>query len=189
MSIGVQSAQDSDPVARQTGKYRLLLEALASTLDKDFERQEARAERNRKADTRFRFLTALLGVIAPALVTFQTTQAGNPFWALAAVLVTGLVGAIATLQAAFRWSDRYCQTQLSAFTLDELRGRVRETLDLAETMDGSLDRLKHLQTEFTKCSSERRRILRELTEAEVNLVKQIAEKQGQLPAPAAAGPT
>jgi membrane protein YdbS with pleckstrin-like domain len=177
-------APKADPVTRQTERYQALLKDLGSTLDNDHVREEKRAARNRRWDNWFRLSTALLGVVAPALVTFQTTRAGNSYWALAAVLVTGLVGAIATLQAAFRWNERYCQSQISAFALDELRGHVRETLDLAETMDGPIDCMTRLQNELTTASSERRRILRQLMEQEVNLVKQVSERQAQLPNPA-----
>lgn len=174
-----------DQVAQRADKYKGMLDRLRIDLERDFAGEQHRAGRSRSADVYFRFLTALLGVIAPALVTYQTTQ-NNQYWGLAAVLVTGLVGALATLQASFRWGERYCQTQLAAHALDELKSSVIQTLDHAEVVDDPAERLIHLKNEYERASAERRRIRKQLMEAEVSLVRQLSQGSGQAPVTAKA---
>ena len=61
----------------------------------------------------------LLGVTAPALVTYQT-QIDSNRWKLIAVVATALAGGSATLQSAFRWGETYKNHRLTALKLEKL---------------------------------------------------------------------
>jgi hypothetical protein len=69
----------------------------------------------------FVFATIVGGVIAPALVTYTP----NWYWKLAAIIVTAIVAASASLRTAFKWGDRYGNAALASLALEELASSTR----------------------------------------------------------------
>jgi hypothetical protein len=126
------------------------------------------ANRNRRLHVGFATLLAVLGVAAPALVTYQT-QVDNEWLKLSAILLTSLVGASAVLQATFGWNDAYRRSSLTALALDELQANAESQLtESLATTDrlASTIRLSELRTGLHR---EKRRILREQIEAELSI--------------------
>jgi uncharacterized protein DUF4231 len=117
------------PVVRETLE-RVRREALF------LRRRGARYQRTHAVVT---FLTIVLGVAAPALVTYaqalgQGSSTSNDHWlsqawGVIAILVTGLVGAGASLRSAFRWGDRFGSATLSSLELDELASTAALTFE------------------------------------------------------------
>ena len=121
-------------------RIKSAIAALDQTIDRvaeDAKQYEVRAARQRNYHVIFRAVTAILGVAAPALVTYQTQVAGELF-KLLAILLTGIAGAAATLQATFGWGESYGRTQLTALALRELesdmRMRKESALDTTDQM-------------------------------------------------------
>ncbi len=105
-------------------RSRRQLRVLDGTLDRI--REEAnrynRAKDHSAAYNRwFRSMLAILGVAAPALVTFQTQPVAQYWYVqLPVIAVIAIAGAAATLQNIFRWDERYRRTLLSSLSLYEL---------------------------------------------------------------------
>ena len=117
----------------------------------------------------FKAISAVLGVIAPALVTYQTSVESAPYYLLTIVLV-GIAGASATLQATFGWGEKYGRTRLTALALEELESDLvvaRE--DILDSDDG-LKIYQKLRSLNEKASETRKDIYRKQIEAEVQIV-------------------
>jgi hypothetical protein len=139
----------------------------ASRLQFDRERivQELTTSRRKAAylkniNTVFRTFTALLGVLAPALVTYQT-QVPTDTWKLAAILTTVLVGTSATLQSTFRWGEAYRNHRLTALRLEVLLLNLDfasqdalDTTDLTKAYDDLKVIHKDAVTEMTRILGE-----------------------------------
>lgn len=83
----------------------------------------------------FSAMVAVLGVAAPALVTYQT-QVDDPLFKLLAIILSAIVGASTALQATFRWGDQYRQTRRTAFDLDALKAKAEfQKQEIMETTD------------------------------------------------------
>lgn len=127
-----------------------------------------RAAWERRLHTTFSATLAILGVAAPTLVAydFQTPPSTIKFVAIAMTAITGAAG---TLQATFRWSDRYRRTSLTALALAELESSTRMALyDMSDT-DGamSVDKAYKLNE---SAQQELQKIIRRHIEGEVAIV-------------------
>ncbi|GGC99417.1 DUF4231 domain-containing protein [Undibacterium terreum] len=73
----------------------------------------------------FTVLTILLGVAAPAFVTYNPS--GNYYemwWRLMAIVVTALASASATIRTVLRYGDRYANASLTSMALEELSAEL-----------------------------------------------------------------
>ena len=170
------NAQEDNP------KKDTRVEEIVGILDQTIERiaGEARTYGMRVASERryhtgFGAALAVLSVAAPTLVTYQTQTPGALFQIIAIVL-TAIVGAAGSLQATFRWGDRFRRTSLTALALDELESTTRlERLDILHTRD---DMTVYRRAFDLNESAQRKlqRIVRRHIEGEVAIVTQEGDK-------------
>jgi len=85
--------------------------------------KEGRSSRQRAWDIFLRATTAVLAVASPALVTYSTTSS-NELYKLAAILLTGIAGASATLQAIFGLQQTYVRNAIDALDLHNLKAQL-----------------------------------------------------------------
>jgi hypothetical protein len=135
---------------------------------------EQRAHRDRRTYAQSRIVTAFLGVIAPAVVTYQIQ---NTAFQLLAIVLTGLAGVAATLQATFRWGDSFGRTRLTALALEELWSNTELQKQALVDSDDSIRIYREAYELNDNASSEERRIIRVQIEGEVSMVREPQEQQ------------
>jgi hypothetical protein len=81
-------------------------------------RQEAKGMRAKHQF--FTTATILLGVAAPAFVTYTPRSDDELLWKLAAIVVTALASASATIRTVLRYGDRYANASLTSMALEDL---------------------------------------------------------------------
>lgn len=120
---------------RNAKQLKILDTTLRQILD-EAHRQEKDAKIQGWLHRSFMAVLAVLAVVAPALVTYQTQNTeivGLPFIAIG---VTAIAGAGAALQSTFRWSDRFRRAKLTSLELNELHYTTdREREDIEDTDD------------------------------------------------------
>ena len=122
----------------------------------------------------FTFATIVGGVMAPALVAYTP----NGYWKLAAVIVTAIVAASASLRTAFKWGDRYGTTALASIALEELASSTRlQIAKIANTVKQEFI-YQELLTLNTNALQQMYNTVRE------HLGKEMAVVAQQIPAPA-----
>ena len=85
---------------------------------------EVESRRFRRLHQAFTVLTILLGVAAPAIVTYSPPPDIEVRWKLFAICATAFAGASATLRTVLRFGERYSNSALTAITLRELAARL-----------------------------------------------------------------
>ena len=131
-----------------------------------FRRQASSQQRNHMW---FKAITAVLGVAAPALVTYQTSVELAPYYLLTIFLV-GVAGASATLQATFRWGEKYGRTRLTALALEEIESDLLMAKEDILDSDDKLKIYQKLRSLNEQASNKRKDIYRKQIEAEVQIV-------------------
>jgi hypothetical protein len=186
--VGVSETQRQLEVSEQVGQQ---IAAEQQTLEGTLQRIEAEAQEYRKkegrhgfANTWFRAGLAVLGVAAPALVTYQTQVEGEPLLVLLTIGLTALAGAAATLQAIFRWGDRYKQAILAAINLEELSSNTKNVRQQIMAVNDDLYQLQGLKKLNEDAGNILRTTIRTYVQAEAELATQ--DIAPQLPAPEAA---
>ena len=85
-----------------------------------------RAERLRKLNSFFNVTTIILGVAAPAFVTYQTQQKdASDLLIFLSIILVAVASATATLRGVLRWSERFGYTALTSLYLQELESSVK----------------------------------------------------------------
>lgn len=147
-------------------------EALDQTIQrisKEAIRFTRQASSQQRYHTWFKAITAVLGVAAPALVTYQTSVASSPYYLLTIFLV-GIAGASATLQATFGWGEKYGRTRLTALALEELESDLLVAREDILDSDDNLKIYQRLRSLNEQASDKRKDIYRKQIEAEVQIV-------------------
>jgi hypothetical protein len=158
---------------------RKALAVLNEEIRKEGKQLETEASRQKTMFTWSRALTALFGVAAPALVTYQTQVQGTG-WQLAAILLTSMAGAAATLQAIFGWGERYGRTRMAALNLREILFELEtQGQRLGESSD-KIESYAKLRSLGEASGSRYRKTIRDLIESEVALVSQQEVKPGAM---------
>lgn len=103
--------QSTDPVLTVANE----IQAEARGLKRD-------ALRMRMKHQLFTVATILLGVAAPAFVTYTPPQGSGVevWWKLAAIVVTALASASATIRTVLRYGDRYANSSLTSMALEDI---------------------------------------------------------------------
>ena len=130
-------------------------------IKKEAAAQRRRARRNHLTHLVLLVITALLGVAAPILVTYQTVPGSSTALQVLAVIVTALISVAATLQAALRLHERYRRATLTALDLDDLLAQA--IAELQNVRAEEMDPFSELNMETRR---ELNRILRTDIEAE-----------------------
>jgi hypothetical protein len=68
----------------------------------------------------FTVMTVLLGVAAPAVVTYTPGPALDLYWKPIAIAITAFATASATIRTVLRYGDRYANSALTAIAFDDL---------------------------------------------------------------------
>jgi|CXWL01.1.fsa_nt_gi hypothetical protein len=155
----------SDRVKRILG----VLDKTLAGVQAEREKYHLRAEQEGRLHKWFSATLALVGVAAPAFVTYVTGEQGTGL-RLAAILLTAIASATASLQTTFRWGDKYRRTSLTALALRELESTTQ--LSILELTD-SIDELQVYKGAYTLNEAVERRlqkIIRKHIEGEVALV-------------------
>lgn len=86
---------------------------------------EQEASRNRFNHQLFTILTILLGISAPALVTYSPPPTVDVvWWKIIVILVTAFATAAATIRTVLRFSERYSNSALTSINLLDLEAKV-----------------------------------------------------------------
>lgn len=100
-------------------------------IGKDANLKERLSSREHFWDVTLRLIMAILAVAAPALVTYSTTQGVTGGFKLGAILLSGLAGASATVQAILALQQNHVRNAIDALDLYELKARLeREREDV-----------------------------------------------------------
>ncbi len=154
-----------DRIQKATSRLQYDREQIA----KELSLSRRKASYLKKTNTAFRTVSALLGVLAPAIVTYQT-QVQSDSWKLVAILATALAGASATLQSTFRWGEAYRNNRLTALRLEVLLLNLdfssQDALDTAD-LDKAYAELKVIHKEAV---TELSRILGDHVQLDVDLM-------------------
>ncbi len=153
--------------------WRASARELGSTINeikKESASQRRRAKRNHLTHLLLLVVTALLGVTAPVLVTYQTMPDSSTGLQVLAVIVTALTGVSAMLQAALRLHERYRRATLTALDLDDLLAHAIAELQnvRAEEMDP-----------FSELNMETRRDLNRILRADIEAEATTVVKNGE----------
>ena len=167
---------DGSDVQKRTRPYLDQLESLLNEIKRLADSYERKAARLHRASTVSKALIAVLGVTAPALVTYQTQQA-NPIVAVLAIAITGIAGSATALQAAFRWGDGFGRASLTALALRRLARTIElQKVNAMETTD-DLQRYFAIRKLVEEVTAEVDRIISQQIEAEVAVVSQPSAEQ------------
>lgn len=161
--------EDSERTEKQLAILRLTTERI----QKETTRYNRDRDRSRTASRFIPGALAVLGVAAPSLVTYQTQVDKPSGWLIAlTILVTAIAGAASTLQAIFRWDERYRRTLLTSLALSLLESNtVFQREEIVATLNGA-DTDKRLRDLNRKARRDLLRIIREDVESEAKLVSQ-----------------
>jgi hypothetical protein len=164
-------------VDRVNQEIQELLNNLNDTIariDAEVRAYKIKQRRNGAANTWFRAILAVLGVGAPALVTYQTQVEGEPLLVLLTIGLTALAGAAANLQAIFRWGERYTRAMLTALNLEELSSNTKAAMQEILAVDDPIHRMHELRGLNEDAGKILRRTIRKDIQAEAELVTQDA---------------
>jgi hypothetical protein len=164
----------------RTKKAIEILDQTISRIKDEAAVYERRAHRDRRTYAQSRILTAFLGVIAPAIVTYQIQNTAFQF---AAILLTGLAGVAATLQATFRWGDSFGRTRLTALALEELWSNTELRKQALLDTDDLMRVYREAYELNDGASKEERRIIRSQIEGEVSMVREPQDQPRTVTAP------
>ncbi len=106
--------------SEKTESATTLLEETIKDIKKDRTSYSKKGERLRILNSFFNVSTVILGVAAPAFVTFQTQQSGPGILMYISIFLVAIAGATATLRGVLRWGERFGYTTLTALALREL---------------------------------------------------------------------
>jgi Protein of unknown function (DUF4231) len=145
------------------------------SIEKEANKYNSSAERQRRFYKVSRALIAGLGVITPVVITYQT-QNPTDLLRIIAILLTALTGIITTVHAIFRWGEGYVRAKLTSLTLKELFDRT--DLRRYEIEDNYDDMSAYSLAIATnrEVRVEMQRILRNQIESEIAVVTQDKEK-------------
>ena len=103
----------------------------AARIDHDATLKEKRSSRQYRWDLMFRSITAILAVASPAIVAYSTTAGVADAYKLAAIVLSGLAGAAATLQAIFALQQSYLRNAIDALDLHEVKAHLESAKEAA----------------------------------------------------------
>lgn len=151
-------------------KQFVVLDATLTQIQAEAKRYENDAKRQEQWQRWSTAVLAVLAVLAPALVTYQTQNAGLEWLPFVAIGVTAFAGAGTALQSAFRWGDRFRRAKLTALELFELHSATQlERQDIEDTDDAVkvFSKISELNRSAAKSL---RTIVRNHIQAEVALI-------------------
>ncbi len=119
------------------------IDGLLARLQNDASVREHRSSRQHTWDLVFRATTAILAVASPALVTYSTTAGVADFYKIAAIILSGVAGAAATLQAIFALQQGYVRNAIDALELYEVKAQLES--DRNEALQKGSDFEKYAQ--------------------------------------------
>ncbi|MDT8324440.1 MAG: hypothetical protein RRA94_10030 [Bacteroidota bacterium] len=116
-------------------------QALLQSIDEiGAERHEfaSQAQWLKRINSFFNVSIVLLGVAAPAVVTYLTQQpTQDPSLTLKTIVIVGVAGAFATLRGVLKWGEKYGFAVMTAMKLRELEANAR--LEMEEILHTSND--------------------------------------------------
>ncbi|MEM1396733.1 MAG: hypothetical protein AAGH38_04715 [Pseudomonadota bacterium] len=165
----------------QNQKLRTFVENLLSEARSDESYYERIARRNRFFDVTLRFLSAILAVAAPALVTYSGTlspagQQSNILlmssqnFQVFVIFLVGFSGASVTLQAVFSFDRKYANAKLTAAKLAETHRRLKNVLLTADLTSDVKEAYRILYDSIDKSIASRSEILSKYVEEDINTI-------------------
>ena len=142
---------------------------------------------NRVGQIIFNTFVVILGVLTPAMVTYQSLV-GNSSTQILTIILTASIGAVATLQSHFRFKDQFILNANTSFELEILASETYSkflsisvtktkkdnwTNELVDLVDWSLTMKKRIKTKHLRVLTENVTVV---TQAEINQVKKVADK-------------
>ncbi|BDC46007.1 DUF4231 domain-containing protein [Paraburkholderia terrae] len=110
--MGNTRSEQPDPVQKTTAE-----------IQDEVERLKREAEGMRGKHQFFTVATILLGVAAPALVTYST-NGNDQVWKLCAIVITAIASASATIRTVLRYGDRFSNSSMTALALEDLSAQL-----------------------------------------------------------------
>ena len=133
---------------KQTGESSL--DKTVSKINEKADKLEGQGRKMRRWHQWVTVLTILLGVTAPALVTFSATNPRTE-WQILAVIITAFASAFATIKSVLRFSERYSNSALTSLALSRLAKKI--LFKRAEAAF-EIDNYEKLQMRFYKIAVE-----------------------------------
>jgi hypothetical protein len=118
-------------------------------------------------DTLFRSLTAILAVASPALVTYSQSV-GHEAFQLPAILITGIAGASATLQAIFGFRQSYIRKASIALEIRTIAYDLRSESEISFKQD----KVEAIGVIKEKIAQARKKVTQKLLSLESALIKE-----------------
>ncbi len=108
--------------AKSTTEAEDTIQLVAKEIQIEAANLKAEAQTMRVKHQFFTVATILLGVAAPAFVTYSPTQGSGVevWWKVVAIIVTALASASATIRTVLRYGDRYANSSLTSMALEDL---------------------------------------------------------------------
>ena len=161
-----------DRVNREIQELQNNLNDTIARIDLEVRTYKMKQRCNGAANTWFRAILAILGVGAPALVTYQTQVEGEPLLVLLTIGLTAIAGAAANLQAIFRWGERYTRAMLTALNLEELSSNAKAAMQEILAVEDPIHQMHELRGLNEDAGKILRRTIRKDVQAEAELVTQ-----------------
>lgn len=121
-----------------------------SSESREFSRQAGWLKR---LDSLFNVAIVILGVAAPAIVTYLTQQNRlDPVLTMRTILLVAVTGAVAMLRGVMRFGEKYGYTVMTAMKLRELESNAR--LEMEEIIHTSQGGSVHVQGKLTALNRE-----------------------------------
>jgi hypothetical protein len=121
-------------MTEQTVQANKTLDTVIERIEKEATRLKGHAKKMHFSHHFFTVSTILLGVSAPALVTYTPLNYIET-WKLIAIVFTAFATASATIRSVLRYGERYSNSELASLELDKLKSKVQgKTIDIIITV-------------------------------------------------------
>lgn len=124
------SSEDSE-VTKDIASISKTIKELVERLGVDETKKEKKSSLAHRWDLIFRATAAILGVAAPALVTYSQSSSASGTTKLAAILLSAIAGASATLLGIFALQQSYVRNAVDALELNEVKDKLESDRDQA----------------------------------------------------------
>lgn len=127
IEVPAQTQAEEEAQKKREDFALALISNAISEIENEAKKLSHDAKWNRRNHVIFNTLIIVLGVAAPALVTFQTYVA-DPMFQLSAIALTAIVGATATLRGFFRFSEHFILDSKASLELKQLASETNSKL-------------------------------------------------------------
>jgi hypothetical protein len=156
----------STPNPTSTPTVSLAIENISKDISQSIARISEMAELKQKRsasqyrwDVVLRAITAILAVASPALVTYATTASVGDAYKFAAILLSAIAGASATLQTIFTLQENHVRDGIDALDLREIKTQLESDRESANRKEPDYERYSALQVAHSTATASLKEII------------------------------